>query len=195
MRLLLAAAAALLACGVCLAGDAIGGPPDSTKQPEATPYVVYVPSLNYIPEQTCLVEAYLCDPVILPASFSEVPEPEPEPEFTVVAAEALPSWSLTEGEMREVLALAGWPEELFEQALAVAKCESGWSPAARNRYNPTVYGLFQLQQLSGWGWFSVFGFDPELWYDPVVNAATAWRVYQYDLEAGHPAWSQWECKP
>jgi predicted secreted protein len=60
---------------------------------------------------------------------------------------------------------------------AVARCESGLSPAASNgRY----LGLFQL------GW-DPFGFSP---FDPVANALSAAMTVKRD-----GSWRQWTCRP
>jgi hypothetical protein len=76
--------------------------------------------------------------------------------------------------IRLAAAVAGVPAgELY----AVARCESGLSPFARNgRYQ----GLFQL------GW-DPFGFSP---FDPVANALSAALTVRRD-----GSWRQWSCKP
>lgn len=99
--------------------------------------------------------------------------------------------SLTEAEMRAVLAEAGWPRELHEAALAVAWCESRWSPYAHGDGGASL-GLFQLNVET---WFRYAGEDPAQWADPVVSARVAWATYQYDLGRGYEPWRQWSCKP
>lgn len=98
--------------------------------------------------------------------------------------------TLTEAEMRAVLAEAGWPVELHEQALAVSMCESRWSPYAVGDSGRSL-GLFQMQHSgSGWrGWFIPAGEDESLAHDPVVNARTAWWAYQ------RSGWAPWSCRP
>jgi hypothetical protein len=76
--------------------------------------------------------------------------------------------------IRLASAVTGVPaDELY----AVARCESGLSPYARNgRY----LGLFQL------GW-APFGFSP---FDPVASALSAAVTVRHD-----GGWRQWSCKP
>jgi hypothetical protein len=98
---------------------------------------------------------------------------------------------LTEAEAIAVLEAAGWPTELIPQALAVAWCESKWSPYARGDSGRSV-GLFQLNLQT---WFTYAGEDPTEWADPLVNARTALTTYRYDIARGYPPWKQWSCKP
>ena len=98
---------------------------------------------------------------------------------------------LSEGEMRDVLAAAGWPAELHDAALRVAWCESKYSPGARGDHGASV-GLFQLNLAT---WFRYAGEDPAQWDDPVVHARVAWATYNYDIGRGSPPWKQWSCKP
>jgi hypothetical protein len=99
--------------------------------------------------------------------------------------------SLTEAEMRAVLTVAGWPEELLAEALTVAWCESKWSPNAVGDGGASV-GLFQLNVAT---WFTYAGEDPEMWADPLTNARVAWAVMGYDAGRGYERWRQWSCKP
>jgi hypothetical protein len=89
---------------------------------------------------------------------------------------------LTRQEMEAVLAEAGWSGAALEEALAVAWCESRWSPQAQHG---EIYGLFQLWS----GWFPWAGEDLERWMEPVTNARVALHLYQRD------GWKQWQCKP
>lgn len=115
-----------------------------------------------------------------------------EPTNTVEAAGVatpIPA-QLSRDAMLDVLRAAGWPEALFEEALAVSWCESKWSPGAVGDGGNSL-GLFQLNRM----WFGYAGEDAALWADPLVNARTAYAVYQYDSGRGYPAWKQWTCKP
>lgn len=98
---------------------------------------------------------------------------------------------LTEAEVIAVLRAAQWPEGLIPEALAVAWCESRWSPYASGDGGNSL-GLFQLNVAT---WFRYAGEDPALWSDPVVNARVAWATYQYDIGRGYAPWKQWSCKP
>jgi hypothetical protein len=107
---------------------------------------------------------------------------DPQPEATPWPAQ------LTEAQMREVLRLAGWPDELADEALAVAWCESRWSPGAVGDGGSSL-GLFQL-----WGgWFGAVGLPLERWADPVVNAAAALRVLE--RRGGWGGAGGWSCWP
>ena len=125
-----------------------------------------------------------------------VPPALKKPATTEVDATATPIGAVGGGDHGNVdgwLRAGGWPENLLAQARQVAWCESRWQPAAQNGQ---ARGLFQVwQDLSGWGWFTTFGVDPNDWADPVVNARVALLVYKYDLQHGNPAWGQWVCKP
>ena len=93
--------------------------------------------------------------------------------------------------LRNVLAEAGWPEDLHNQALSVAWCESRWITDALG-IGETARGLFQIH-LSPW--FAYADEDPAEWSAALVNARVGWAVYQYDLSRGYAPWTQWECKP
>ena len=99
--------------------------------------------------------------------------------------------SLSEAEMRAVLTVAGWPEELLAEALTVAYCESKWSPYAVGDGGHSL-GAFQLNKDT---WFTYAGEDPAQWADPLVNARVAWAAYNYDISRGYVPWKQWSCKP
>ena len=102
--------------------------------------------------------------------------------------------------MRDVLAAAGWPAELHDQALSVAcgignrrytSGESGCRPGAVGDSGRSL-GLFQL---NGATWGRYCGVSQDALLDAVVNASCAYRVYLYDVDRGQPAWTQWSVKP
>jgi hypothetical protein len=97
---------------------------------------------------------------------------------------------LTPWEMEMVLAAAGWPPELVPDAMAVAWCESRFSPGAVGA-GGAVLGLFQLW----YGWFPWAGVPVERWADPVANAKVALAVARRDLTIYGTHWHQWQCKP
>lgn len=103
---------------------------------------------------------------------------------------------LTEYEMRAVLAAAGWPQLLVEDALAVAWCESKWSPSAIG-YAGDYYGLFQLW--SGWAVWAGAAADAAaasaVLLSPVENAEIALMVSLRDSVINGYHWTQWECRP
>ena len=127
------------------------------------------------------------------AASGEQPIPDP-----TIAAVPLRTWpdQLTEAQMREVLALAGWPLELHGQALAVSRCESGWRPGAVGDGGRAL-GLLQLHDGlgngeawgGGWGWWSWAGVSIDEAFDPVTNARVARLVYE------RSGWAPWTCRP
>lgn len=81
--------------------------------------------------------------------------------------------SLTEAEMDALLEVTGWPVEWRAEALAVAWCESRWSPLAVGDGSNSL-GLFQLWR----GWWPAAGEHLDLWADPLVNARVALHARQ-----------------
>jgi len=76
----------------------------------------------------------------------------------------------------DVLAIIGaypWP---FDEAVAVARCESGLNPNARNPSGAT--GLFQI-----------IGGNPAM-FDPAANAAAAYSKYLDGVSRGN-RWYHW----
>lgn len=96
-----------------------------------------------------------------------------------------PTIPLSEAQLYAVLDRAGWPQELWEQAAAVAYCESNWIPAAHDGINK---GLFQVvfflphawenEFFTGWYDYAVSEYDywPQ-WDDPIDNARVAYWIY------------------
>ena len=140
------------------------------------------------------VEPTYVEPVVADLATTEVVAAEPPPSIPASPPSYVPqapsAGQLSEGEMRDVLAAAGWPAELHDAALRVAWCESKYSPGARGDHGASV-GLFQLNLQT---WFRYAGEDPAQWDDPVVNARVAWATYNYDIGRGSPPWKQWTCK-
>lgn len=132
-------------------------------------------------------------PIFTPLPTAPAPPQVLTPSPVEVAAARIQEHggSLTEAEVREVLTEAGWPAELHDEALAVAWCESRWSPYAVGDGGNSL-GLFQLNVAT---WFRYAGENPALWADPLVNARTALATYYYDLGRGYEPWKQWSCKP
>ena len=97
---------------------------------------------------------------------------------------------LSEAEMRAVLTVAGWPEVLHSEALAVAYGESRWSPYAVSDSGQSL-GFFQL---NGVTWSRYCGVSPEALFDVLVNAKCAYQVYLYDISRGQRPWQQWSVR-
>ena len=102
------------------------------------------------------------------------PLPTPTP---VVAAQYAPvGGSLSEGEMRALLAAAGFPEWTWPRALAIAWCESRWNPNATGSQGER--GLFQVHP-----WY-----HGDATYDPLGNVVAAYRISE-----GGTNWWAWTC--
>lgn len=111
---------------------------------------------------------------------------------------ANPMIPLTVPQFHAVLDEAGWPESLWQEATAVAYCESNLTPGA-HRPNAWHFGLFQLNwwqgvnppQYPGWSdWLrEVHDFEGDP-LDPVANATAARIIYE------HSGWINWQhCGP
>jgi membrane-bound lytic murein transglycosylase MltF len=78
---------------------------------------------------------------------------------------------------------------LAEQAVSVARCESGLNPSARNPAG--YYGLFQLGAGHAAAFRNVTGRDfLDAWDEAGPNSRYA--KWLYDRSG---SWSQWGCKP
>jgi hypothetical protein len=95
---------------------------------------------------------------------------------------------LAEDTLRAYASIAGWPADVLDQLVVVARCESHNRAFATNG---AVRGVMQVHTM----WFSYTGLSIEAWDAPITNLQVAYGVYQYDLRRGNPAWAQWECKP
>ncbi|GIV04029.1 MAG: hypothetical protein KatS3mg015_2859 [Fimbriimonadales bacterium] len=124
--------------------------------------------------------------------FSQVPDLSIDPRFRIAVAATMRvnamGGQLDEREMRAILELSGWQEELIPEAMLVAWCESKWSPWAVGDGGNSL-GLFQLWN----GWFAAFGFPAEMWNNPVANATAARLVLERRGRWG--GGGGWSCAP
>lgn len=140
------------------------------------------------PVQTVIVLALTSTPTLTPTRTptrapTRTPTPAPPTETPTsppVRAAALPTGKLSEQEMRDVLALAGWSGDDIPRALSVTHCESNWNPDSDS--NPPYVGLFQID--AGF-WFPKFGLPVQQAYDPVMNATVARWIF------AQSGWSPW----
>lgn len=72
------------------------------------------------------------------------------------------------------------------EALAVARCESGYDPRARNGSH---HGLFQLSQRYHEGRAASLGYEWSDMWDPGKNTAVAFDLWK---DSG---WGPWVCRP
>lgn len=77
---------------------------------------------------------------------------------------------------------AGWPENLRETAVQIAKAESGGAPNIYNTYKQGHFGLFQISRSA---WPDLFALGSDRWTDPVTNAKYAYKIYKIQ---GFKAW-------
>jgi LysM repeat protein len=79
-----------------------------------------------------------------------------------------------------------WPDHLEERALAIAERESRFNPAALSG-SKCCYGLFQIYYRWHTTWLPNVGIThPRHMFDPRLNAAAAYRLYQRN------GWGPWE---
>ena len=79
-----------------------------------------------------------------------------------------------------------WPDQLEERALAIAHRESKFNPSALSG-SKCCYGLFQIYYRWHTSWLPNVGItNPSQMFDPRLNAAAAYRLYQRN------GWSPWE---
>lgn len=77
-----------------------------------------------------------------------------------------------------------WPDDIEDQALAIAFRESRLVPTARNS---CCFGLFQIHYAAHRGWLAQFGVtSPTDLLDPSTNAVVAFALYQ---AAGWGPWA------
>jgi hypothetical protein len=75
---------------------------------------------------------------------------------------------------------------LEERALAIAQRESNLQPSALSG-SKCCYGLFQIYYRWHTSWLPNVGItNPSQMFDPRLNAAAAYRLYQ------HNGWAPWE---
>ena len=77
------------------------------------------------------------------------------------------------------------------QAMNIARCESGYNPAAVNSEaigGSHAEGLFQILYPSTWSTTSSRGASP---FDPSANAHAAHEIFQRDGNS----WREWQCQP
>lgn len=180
-------------------GDQVGAEGQTLKHPESYPDGD-IPQCRE-PDLSCRVDSWanwqslhaqdVASTGSNPVESTTLYPPSPTPSVVEAATARVSSQGgqLTEAEAIAVLQAAGWPTELIPQALAVAWCESKWSPAA-NGDSGRSKGWFQLNTM----WFGYAGEDPAMWADPLVNARTALAVYRYEQARGYAPFANWSCR-
>lgn len=95
---------------------------------------------------------------------------------------------MTTDEIRAAASTAGWPAELLDEVVSVARCESTFFTHAE------YYGALGLMQMMPL-WFAPAGLDSEMWADPVTNLRAARYAYLENERNYGNAWGPWTCKP
>ena len=126
-------------------------------------------------------------PTTEPPSTTEPPPPPPPPPTTAPppTTPPPPPPGAVEDAIREWF---GDTEALFQQAMAVAECESGLDPNAVGG-GGLYHGLFQIG-IGHQGLVESLGYSWSQIYDPYVNSHVARVLYN---DAG--GWSPWGCQP
>jgi hypothetical protein len=88
-------------------------------------------------------------------------------------------------ELMASIALAGWPQEKWGMAAAIAAAESSRNPAVYNTFKKGHFGLFQISRSAWPEFFSSGGGGEMQWVSPVKNAEQAHKIYK---ESGFKAW-------
>ena len=95
----------------------------------------------------------------------------------------------------ELLAQYPWDvDEAWAVIHGTPNCPNGESGGDPLAYNAGNYSLFQINYASHVGkLIEVTGSsDPNLLFDPAVNVAVAWLVYE---RSGGGTWLPWSCRP
>ncbi len=109
--------------------------------------------------------------------------PVAKPAPVVQHAPAMPANPGTAGVVNEINAVFG---PYAGQALAVARCESGYNPYAVNR-SSDAEGIFQFLS-STWAGTSYAGYSR---FNASANIHAAYQIFSRD---GH-TWREWSCQP
>lgn len=192
--IIIAAVALTSLCGAARPGgiETEREPADSHVVASAATYSAFVPGVaaDHVPEVVAPGGPVAPLPELPEVSAAAVEPTAVVRELRTTEPSGNPG-QLGEPQLREVLTLAGWPESLHDEAVAVVRCESNFRPGAVGDGGASV-GLFQLNKAT---WFPYAGEDAEMWADPVTNARVAWATYNYDLARGYVPWKQWTCRP
>ena len=120
----------------------------------------------------------------VPIPPTPTPTPKPKPQFS-------PPTGVNPGQqtiINDIIAVFGG---YSSGALAVAKCESGYDPNARNPYaigNSHAEGVFQILYPSTWDTTSYSGYSP---YNYDANIHAAHQIFARDGDT----WREWQCQP
>lgn len=98
------------------------------------------------------------------------------------------NYTLPWQELMACIALAGWPQDKWGMAGAVAAAESSRNPFIYNTYKKGHFGLFQISR-SAWPAFFDESKDGGMdWVSPIRNAEQGYKIYKQQ------GWGAWEGK-
>jgi len=130
-----------------------------------------------------IVQAYANSVPWVPTA---TPKPKPKP---VVVNNPPPGANPgTQAIMNEIVSVFG---AYSQGALAIARCESGYDPNARNPYavgNSHAEGVFQILYPSTWDGTSYAADSP---YNAIDNIYAAHQIFTRDGDS----WREWACQP
>jgi hypothetical protein len=131
------------------------------------------------PRRTTAPTASAPSPATAPTSEpAPAPEPAPEP------ASAPPPAPTTSAEE----AIAAWFPDVYEEAVAVARCESSMNPGAVSSGGGN-HGLFQINDVHRDQFTAVTGQPWDAVYDAYYNSHYARHLYNQS------GWQAWACRP
>jgi hypothetical protein len=138
------------------------------------------------PEPAVVAETAATAPVVVaapPAAHAPAASVAPETAAVEVAAPAsAPAGSSVEA------AIAAWFPEVYDEAIAVADCESSLNPGAVSRGGGN-HGLFQINNVHRGNFEAITGQPWDMVYDAYYNAQYARRLYDAS------GWRPWTCRP
>jgi hypothetical protein len=94
-------------------------------------------------------------------------------------------YTLTWDEMIAVVALSGWPQNLWAEAAATSAAESGRNPFVYNTYKKGHFGLFQVSR-DAWPEFFAPNGEGMAWINPAENAKKGYAIYKAQ------GWGAWQ---
>ena len=117
-----------------------------------------------------------------PAPTTAAPKPAPTPPAAAPAPPPPPAKAYSAAEVEAIIREV-WPDELEEQALAIAKRESKLIPTSRNY---CCYGVFAIYYEAGKKFLNSIGVtSADQLFDPWVNVRAAFALY------GIAGWKPW----
>lgn len=154
----------------------------SAAPPEATPERLLLKELRYAQKEA----ARAVKPAPAPVPASPTPTP-PTPAPPTPAPKPAPAVQVPTDGLEALVCSYSWP---CQEALAVARCESGVDSAGR------LDGIFAASSRSSYGLFQINSVHArrfpefwESWMDPAKNTAWAFQIWS---EQG---WRPWSCRP